>query len=122
VLAIRAGDVAEAVLSFGAAHRFEAAAMAIHRMTDGVRPEDPLPGLDEAAEKITRLGRDIVLLCRPRPAEARDVLGVVAEGMKPLRRELATAGADPDAVVAARGRNLATLLLGTFSIHERRGE
>lgn len=109
-------DVGAAIVHLCHAHRFHALALGMHPVSLGTFQANA----DEVNEKLGALQKEVVAAARPTRAPLPTVIDVIAEGMRPILRELATVGADPDAVVTARGRNLAALLTMTFDVRQGR--
>lgn len=104
-----------ALVYFTFANRHHALAAATHAILGGPAA-GPLPNADAVDRAIAAIRDALHDAARPARASTGAVLEAVAEGLRPILRELATPGADPVAVVAARTRNLTAAIVGTFDI------
>lgn len=121
--ALAKGDLQIALLHLVFANRYHAAAVIGHHLVQQLHVVAPLANAAEVDEKLHALQREFIEIAAPARAPIAAVVNACAEGLRPILRELAMAGADPDGVVTARARNTAAILLGHFDIrtinHER---
>lgn len=119
-VALAKGDMTLAILALVQANRYHALALALNAMTNAgglTGPVPPLANAGEVALALNTLREEVTKAATPRRAPIADVVTIIAEGLAPILCELATPGADPDAVVAARARNTAAIVLATFTVH-----
>lgn len=114
---LRDGDIGGAILHLVYANRYHALALGAHSMTPGA---GSLENEKEVTDKLMALRADVIAAAEPRRARPPEVVAVMAEALAPILRELATPGAVPLDVVAARARNAAAIVLAELDVRIRK--